>query len=449
MKNKIYLLSFISLIYFIFSYPLELSSECPECNYSEALLGITPENSAFLWYFTYYNIFDSVSVECQIGEFSYEHNGVKNKIIPRIDPIFSTSFWRILGQNQPGEDTILTQLVRTENFIYSQNSKINFYRALSVGISCGSVFPPIDTNAYYGDDRKFWVGNLGSILDTSEWVIQLMDAATNQVLWTIDSVGIGTNYDSPVAKLYGTNPKKMNHSRDLPNEFAGDTVYIRVSARRYGPTPYGMWLYATPSKFSLSSFYEYVENDCLIPFFKCNFDYQNFERYYFGKLVEYLDSLVESRGQPLKFSDLPSNTTWINRGLSDSLYSRYFDKIPLNDSTFYWVERSNELPRVGVLEKLEKNSVLKSKTNESLSLSYIYDAKSNSLILQSNKKYENCTIRAYNLLGEKIWEFSAFSIIEGLNRLNLPGKIIGGKFAIIHIIDLNGNLIASMKVILD
>ncbi len=203
-----------------------------------------------------------------------------------------------------------------------------------------------------------------------------------------------------------------------------------------------MWLYATPSKFSLSSFYEYVENDCLIPFFKCNFDYQNFERYYFGKLVEYLDSLVESRGQPLKFSDLPSNTTWINRGLSDSLYSRYFDKIQLNDSTFYWVERSNELPRVGVLER-------PAKTYESLFFSYYYDATNNSLVLRSNKKYENCTIRMYNLLGEKICEFNSFTISAGVNRLNLPTKIIRDKIAIINITDSNGNFIASMKVILD
>lgn len=155
MRTKFYFLILLGFLLLLFHYSQKLVGECPECNYSEALLGINDENSAFLWYFTFYNIFDTVSVECTIGEFYYENNGVKHKIFPRIDPSFVICNWRILGQNGPGEDTILTQLVRTKNFIYQPNSNIIFYRDLMVGVSCGSDIPRMDTNANYGDDAPF------------------------------------------------------------------------------------------------------------------------------------------------------------------------------------------------------------------------------------------------------------------------------------------------------
>lgn len=223
-------------------------------------------------------------------------------------------------------------------------------------------------------------------------------------------------------------------------------MYIRVSTRRYGPTPFGMWLYLYPMKFSLSTFYEYGASDCSIPFFKCNFDYQNFERYYYYRLVEYLDSIVAARSQPLSFEDLPSDRLWINHNVHDSLYSRYFDKLYVNDTAYVWVERGGS-PRVGDWHKSQNNSI-STKTFDGLSITYFYDAETKSLLFRSNKKYQNCIAKVYNILGELLWEYFPLNISDGINKVSFPSSIINNSVAIVQITDSKGNSIVSMKVIL-
>jgi hypothetical protein len=444
-KIQFILVAFLSFV-FLTSHQ-RLLSECPECNYSRALLDITPENSRFLWYFTFYNIFDSASVECTIGEFYVENNGIKTKCFPYLEPSLRLCNWKILGQSAPGEDTILTQVAKTLNFTYRPNSRVIFFRELVVGIPCGLNPPPRDTNRYYGDDANFWVAFPGVILDTSEWVIQLVDANTNEVLWTIDSVGIATNYDSPIARYYGTNPIRMNQIRDLPNEFAGDTVYIRISTRRYGPTPFGMWLYLSPISYSLSTFREYGK-DCYFPGHACNFDYDDFERnYYFPRLIEYLDSVVAARGGPLKFEDLPGKQFWASGDLLDSLYTRYFNKWYINDTMYFWVERGDSIaPRIGIWPSREGPT--KTLTSpDGTKITYFYDAETKTFVFRSNARLENCRIKVFNLLGNLLWESQSFQISEGINKVVFPSSIIPNGVAIIQIIDSEGSIVFSGKEI--
>ncbi|MGC8956218.1 MAG: hypothetical protein ACP5LT_00140 [Candidatus Kapaibacteriota bacterium] len=422
---------FSALFIFIFAFYLfhsKVFAECQPCDYSKALLGINPQNSKFLWYFHFLNVFDSVTVETTYGEFQIVRDGDREKINLLIAPVFETNQWRVLGQDPSGEDTILTNLARTEPFVYQANSKLLFFRLLLAGISCSSN-PPIEPNKNWGKDAAFWVGYPQVILDTSEWVVQLVDKQTGNVLTVLDSVGISTNYNTPIANVYGTSPKVANREVDLPDEFAGREVYLRISTRRFGPTPLGMWLYAEPSKFSLSSFYEYNTGECIIPWLNCDFNYKDFEVYFFGKLIEYLDGLVESRNRPISFEDLPSDNIWLaeNKHLSDSLFSRYFDKFFLNDSNFVWIERS-----VGENYRKFENQegIIKPKEEEGR-ISVFYDKNSKCIILNSTHKLSDCWVKVYNLIGRKIWESQHFDIFEGENRICLSQ--VGSQIVILQV----------------
>ncbi|MCX7880338.1 MAG: T9SS type A sorting domain-containing protein [Ignavibacteria bacterium] len=403
---------FLVSLFFVFTSNQISYAECPPCNYSQALLSIGKENSKFLWYFTFYNIFDSVFVKATFGEFYVENNGQLEKVYLNIEPMFATSDWKIIGQEPTGEDTILTRLTKTKPFIFQPNSKLMFYRQLTAGISCTSN-PPKETNANYGENTPFWVGFPNVILDTSEWVLQLVDAQNNQVLFVLDSVGISTNHSSIFANVYGTNPKRIMQERSLPNEFAGREVYLRISTRRFGPTPLGMWLYAYPSKFSLSTFYEHNESSCIIPWFKCNFDYQIFETLYFNKLLEFLDSLAISENRSIRFDDLPPHNYWVNRQLFDSLYSRYFDKLYIEDSFYVWMERDDAQS----FRKTPSENIINA-NNENFQV--FYEPKTKSINLIATKSIENCNINIYNLLGKKILNFKNFDIHQGSNTISFP-----------------------------
>ncbi len=406
----------VFFIVFILNFQQSVRADCPPCDYSKALLGISPENSKFLWYFHFYNVFDSVVINATYGEFQIVRNNEKRKVNLKIDQIFAGNNWRILGQEEVGEDRILSGLARTEPIVYDSASKLQFFRLLTAGISCSSN-PAIDTNANYVQDASFWVGYVGVVLDTSEWVVQLMDGETGRVLASLDSVGISTNYNSPYANVYGTNPKITKVEVDLPYEFAGREVYLRISTRRFGPTPLGMWLDATPSKFSYSTFYDYNNGECIIPWVTCRFDYADFEVYYFGKLIEYLDSLITSQNRPLRFEDLPSDRSWLaeHSFLFDSLYSRYFDKFFINDSNYVWIERGNgqnyrksESPNdflgIGTIGKLD----------------VFYNEISKCILLKSTHTFSGCKVKIYNISGKKIWESKNYDIMKGENMICLP-----------------------------
>lgn len=413
MKNISMIIVFIVSV---LNFQLSVGAECPPCDYSKALLGITPENSRFLWYFHFFNVFDSVDVEATYGEFQIVRNNEMRKVNFKIDQFFESNNWRILGQEEVGEDRILSGVARTEPFVYDSASKLQFFRLLTAGISC-SATPPIDTNANKIQDAPFWVGYVGVVLDTSEWVVQLMDKETERVLASLDSVGISTNYNSPYANVYGTNPRITKVEVDLPDEFAGREVYLRISTRRYGPTPLGMWVYVTPSKFSLSTFYDYNNGECIIPWAKCAFDYTDFEVYYLGKLIEYLDSLVASQNRPLRFEDLPSDRRWlgVHSHLLDSLYSRYFDKFFINDTNYVWIERGSG-QNYRKCENLNKFSGL----NEVGKLDVFYNEISKCILLKSTHNISNCKVKIYNLSGRKIWESKNYDIVKGENTICLP-----------------------------
>ncbi len=308
------------------------TAECPDCNYNDFILSIGKENERYLVYAGYFNFFDTCDISCSIGEFRWvDSNGVVNRIYLNLNPeicnrnkpwvvkLFGNEY--VLGSSEPGEDSLLTNAVRSEVFRYKPNSKIYFFRELRAARSCEGISPE-DTTVFSCPDIPlfFHIDFLNCILDTSEWVIQLVRAEDHQILTTIDSVGFLPNGNCPYAIAYGNEPYRMNHIRDLPDEFANLDVYIRISARRWGPTPFGLLFGIIISRANFSAFEEYMECEGTNGILgrKCNFEWSRFNRFYYEKVIEYLDSIVAVNNRPPYYSELPRNRYFL---FSDTDYN--------------------------------------------------------------------------------------------------------------------------------
>ncbi|ROL57909.1 hypothetical protein D9V84_04115 [Bacteroidetes/Chlorobi group bacterium Naka2016] len=337
--NRILLVIFLTLA---ISRPAVIYSQCVECDTSKFILSIKPEDSNFLYYGLFQNIFDSCGVSYEIGEFRIvDTTGVETRVYLEFDTSIvndnspyvykseTNPYWGILGCPSQGIDTLLSSVLRTRIFVYPPNSRIRFYRVLQAYRNCDVVKK--DTNISYCDDQFpnfnpfFLVEKNNCIVDTSEWVLYLVRASDNQIIAVLDSVGFFPNGSCPYVPVYGTNPLKMNQERVLPNQFANEPVLIKLSVRRYGPSPFGMFFNPTHGRINSSSIREYdATNGCEFGF-KCNFKMSWFENYYYHKVIEYLDSISIAKNRPPFMYELPE--LWFfdnNSNYIDSILGRYF-----------------------------------------------------------------------------------------------------------------------------
>jgi hypothetical protein len=276
----------------------------------------------------------------QVGEFSISGGGqVKKAPLRRFIP----RGYDYHGLNCQGTDTLLERQSRTENFFMpSGPGEVKYFRRLSARPKCGTVGPlqgsETGGNGTWEDDW-YRVG-VGNILDRSEWVIQVVRASDNTVLFNIDSVGVNPNPESIYAQRYGQYPTQMSHTRNLPSGYAGQEVYIRISPRRWGPTPAGFVMEEQRYKVCLSGLQEYspyppdhVSGHYI---FKCwsQSDRDAIENMWFNELISYSDSIKLATGHipvvtPLYF-DLPGEEDFYN--------NRYFTSSVINGITV-WTER--------------------------------------------------------------------------------------------------------------
>ena len=136
----------------------------------------------------------------------------------------------------------------------------------------------------------------GRIQDNSEWVLQLIRASNNQVLSIIDSVGILQNPTTDSAKYYGTLPGHINNVRLLSDNYAGIPVYLRISPRRTGLTPYGMVLKYIQSNISKSTYFEYSDSNLYFEYNCDSLENHQLDSIYFNKLITYCDSVLLANG---------------------------------------------------------------------------------------------------------------------------------------------------------
>lgn len=324
-----------------------------ECDYANAVFAVGSD-AHYLKYYNYMNQFDTAWVSYRIGEYRILNNGHTTKINIRTNFI-PDSNWR-QGASVNGEDSILLNSNGSEYFTYPLNSQLKYFREMSKGVPCWipnekrPSINDVEAECQTWQDYK-WVTGKNMILDDSEWVLQLVKASDNSVLSVLDSVGINRNPSTVLAQRYGFNNTKMNHTIDLPNDYADTNVYLRVSARRVGPTPYGMVLSIYRVPISLSSFCEYIDSICIVT----DIEYDSLNSLYFDKIIEYCDSLkltgnrldvetclrMQLTAQQSHYFHNRYFDPILYEGLTDTHYIEkdYFNKIPIHDLEHLKVKR--------------------------------------------------------------------------------------------------------------
>jgi|GEM_PF-2147386 hypothetical protein len=206
----------------------------------------------WLWYIRIQNAFDSCAIEYEFGEVAVFDSSTVKLVYIRV-PYREVGYggsqtYPKRGIRAVGIDTVLEKECTTQPFVVPVHGKIRFYRNLSAVLYCdttirmphgGEPYPltrPINTV-----DRR-WTLYPGWNPDQSEFVIQAVRESDGRILWTLDSIGVLPNPDSDKPVRYGTEPDRRVCEREFPPAVWGEKVYLRISPRRYGPAPLGMYM---------------------------------------------------------------------------------------------------------------------------------------------------------------------------------------------------------------
>lgn len=320
-------------------FPISIMPLYSQCDTSDAVFAIYPEDIEYLRYIEIWNSFDTISVRYTVGEFRVVKGQQVTKL-PLLSTLSNGERW-IQGQSEQGEDQILLQHSKTANFKYQTGSSIKFFRAMRVHRPCWiskSDLPSEDVLLSYARADQHWIVGKNRIHDDSEWVIQLVRASDNQVLAIIDSVGILRNSDTIMALRYGTGHTEMNHLRHLPDEWANTVVYLRISTRRFGSTPYGMVMNFENEMMNMSLFMDYCDRYPLSCKCKEQSDYDYLLDRYLEELIRYCDSVKLATGF------LPEKTTSLialDTTRFKVFWYRYMEPYKIIDGDTIWVEKDN------------------------------------------------------------------------------------------------------------
>ena len=342
-----------------------------------------------------------------------------------------------MGDSIQGEDLVLLQNSITDTFSYQSGSSISFFRMMSVVIPCGST--PTGGSGGGGSSAGTYLGKIfspagqGRIQDNCEWVLQLVRYSDNIVLYKIDSVGILQNPNTDSAKFYGTQPGIVNNIRNLPNLYAGTTVYLRISTRRTGITPYGMELQYSRSNISKSTYFEYLESNTFYRYNCSVLERIQLDSIYFNKLISYCDSVFLSNGT------LSVNYTR-RISLKDSnqtkyFWSRYFTPIDTDDyGRIYYIENIPSSSKVNEV-KQNFNGLQFGNDYGLIKITKIIPTpiKDNidELILYASRDFNNCFFDIYGTNGNKLSTLKSINISKGENKLSFELNLYPGMYFLV------------------
>lgn len=186
---------------------------------------VTKADYEYLQHYTVLNVFDSVSVSYVVGEFRVG-NGSAERRVP-LDTLLKTDA-TLVNSGGEGSQSVLSAVLRTKPVtIDTSDTYIRFHRELRAR----AVDPQTlqSTSAWKFDDR-------------SEFLLHIVRASDDVVLYTIDSVGIDStsSYQSGQTPLFGTQVAQWCRDVAIPGGLAGTAVYFRIEPRQYGSCDYGM-----------------------------------------------------------------------------------------------------------------------------------------------------------------------------------------------------------------
>lgn len=145
------------------------------------------------------------------------------------------------GTAIPGPDRELGRLTRSQPFIYPKDAELVFFRRMF----CETWVRYIQPTAFERRPVRTWldrwsVAKPNDVLDTTEFVLELVDESTDERIIILDSVGIMSVRDQAVLERYGTFPDQCVRRVRLPESHAGRRVYVRPLPYRWGKSPLGL-----------------------------------------------------------------------------------------------------------------------------------------------------------------------------------------------------------------
>lgn len=224
---------------------------------------IRREDNRALWYYEVDNVFDSITMRYCLGEVELVSGQDRTPVFIRLPYTdYQEGYLGHLYQGGRGQgiDTVLAAMICTRSFtVPKQGGSISAHRMLDFTTCHAWPEPPQGTpqeryvcNTW--DEARFQAGR-GWCRDTSEFVMSVVRETDGAVLAVLDSIGVHTNADSWIVPAYGTDPRSTSISIALPPSCHGERVYLRITPKRYGPTPHGMTMRRMHSTFSRSVLY--------------------------------------------------------------------------------------------------------------------------------------------------------------------------------------------------
>ncbi len=285
--------------------------------FSEPIYPVHRWEHRFVRYHYYLNVFDSVWVGMQIGEFRMQP---KRSAATAWQPLYLQRIEegkRISGDSSQGRDVLLEQYGSTTSFtVPSGGCTLSWWR----DFQCSHPYTlasDVYTSLKAGDAE--WYVGTGQMQDQTEFRVELRDDK-NVVVAVIDSFGVMRNPSSPLAQRFGTAPDTAARSFSIPAKLAGRVLHCCIVPYRYGETPYGIELtqvgegmLATQSalRYRVGSRTAYASNEQIA----------KIDSQYYSRMVEYYDSSLAASA---KIPPLNSLRT-MSSGLWRKFQERYFN----------------------------------------------------------------------------------------------------------------------------
>lgn len=290
------------------------------------------ENKDYLCYYDFANIFDSSAVTYTFGEVAITNGSNRSRIF--LAPTVPLG-QKIHASNIQGENKDLRTVARTENFTLQGSGTLTWFgRVTSFRSPCNEDYPD---GGSPDKPTEAW-----ALLDQTEFVTELVRVSDNTRIAVLDSVGVmpPAPTGTPVDTRYGTHPQNVNKSYTIPASLDNVQVYIRISPRRYGPTPLGMQLEKITNWVNFSAYYDST-GTAFIPAVA----YEALGKVYYQEFFAYCDSVKAATGW------LPDIS---NVGLNDSLTAvfnaQYLEqRVDTVAGNIYWVEKTAPRPKSGDL----------------------------------------------------------------------------------------------------
>jgi hypothetical protein len=398
------------------------------------------ENKGYLQYYYFANIFDSSATTFTFGEVAIAHNGSRLRIFSALT---LAPEQEIQASHIQGENVDLRTVARTEDFTLEGGGTLTWFGQLT------SFRSPCH-DGYSGGEGPDKPSQAWALLDQTEFVTELVRVSDDTRIAVLDSVGVmpPVSNGPPVDTRYGTSPQNVNKRYVIPGTLDNEQAYIRISPRRYGPTPLGMKLKRITNWVNFSAYYDSTGTT-----FISAAAYDSLGKVYYRSFFDYADSVKVTTGWLPDISNVG-----LNDSLTAILHNRYFTQHTSSTAgKTYWTEK-NSRSKTGVImeDVLGEATVIESNTRQSrivagtpefLSLSPNPGKAGRITVKVRAYTAQNVAIRLISIDGQPLGTLWTGSLTKGIDEYTLDTSNLSSGAYFLSLENNAGNRFHNIKLI--